>query len=86
MVFKTGANIEELKQDDCGLSTTARTVFCSTMAGGKYIVQVLPRAVILVRHANQEKLQHMPIVSDGQIVEATECDPFLVVLTSKTQL
>ena len=28
----------------------------------------------------------MPIVSDGQIVEAVECDPFLVVLTSKGTL
>ena len=86
MVFKTGANIEELKKDDCGLATTARTIFCSTMAGGKYIVQVLPRAVILVVHATQEKLQHMPIDLDGQIVEAAECDPFLVILTSKGTL
>ena len=83
MVFKTGANIEELKRDDCGLATTARTIFCSTMAGGRYIVQVLPRAVILVVQATQQKLQHMPIDLDGQIVEAVECDPFLVILTSK---
>ena len=63
MVFKTGANIEEVKRDDCGLATTARTIFCSTMAGGKYIVQVLPRAVILVRHENQEKLAKMKKVA-----------------------
>jgi hypothetical protein len=79
----SGANIEELKHEDCGLATTSRTVFCSTMADGKYIVQVLPRAVILVGHESQEKLQHMPIDLDGQIVEAVECNPYLSILTSK---
>ena len=86
MVFKTGANIEELKREDCGLATNARTIFCSTMQSGKYIVQVLPRAVLLIVQETQEKLQHMPIDLDGQIVEAVECDPFLAILSSKGSL
>lgn len=56
------------------------------MQCGKYIVQVLPRAVLLVVHETQEKLQHMPIDLDGQIVEAVECDPFLAILSSKGSL
>ena len=82
-VFKTGSSIEELKREECGLSTTARTVYCGTLNNGDYIVQVLPRAVILVNHENQEKLQHLPIDLDGVIAEAASCDPFLVIVTSK---
>ena len=82
-IFKTGSSIEELKREECGLSTTARTVYCSTLNNGDYIVQVLPRAVILVNHSTQEKLQHLPIDLDGVISEAASSDPYLVIVTSK---
>ena len=83
MIFKTGAQIEELKREDCGLSTTAKTIFCCTMSNGLYIIQVLPRAVILVQQQTQEKLQHMPMDLDGMIVQAACSDPFVAILTSK---
>jgi len=83
MIFKTGAQIEELKREDCGLSTTAKTIFCCTMSNGLYIIQVLPRAVILVQQQTQEKLQHMPMDLDGMIIQASSSDPFVAILTSK---
>ena len=86
MIFKTGSQIEELKREDCGLSTTAKTIYCCTLSNGQYIIQVLPRAVILVQQETQEKLQHMPMDLDGLIVEASSSDPFVAVLTSKGQL
>ena len=83
MIFKTGSQIEQLKRDECGLTTADKTVYCCTMNNGSYIIQVLPRAVILVDQNNQQKLQNMPIALDGVIVESASSDPFLVILTSK---
>lgn len=83
MVFKTGSILEELKKEDCGLATNAKTIFCSTLGDGRYIVQVLPRAVVLVDHETQETLQNMPFDLNGQIIQGVACDPYLVILASK---
>jgi cleavage and polyadenylation specificity factor subunit 1 len=83
MVFQTGAILEELKKEECGLATNAKTIFCSTIGNGKYIVQVLPRAVVLVDMDTQETIQNKPFDLSGQIVQAVACDPFVVILASK---
>jgi len=69
MVFQTGAILEELKKEECGLATNAKTIFCATIGNGKYIVQVLPRAVVLVDMDTQETIQNKPFDLSGQIIQ-----------------
>ena len=48
MVFKTGANIEEMKKEDCGLATNARTILCSTMQVGFVLARIFNFSVTWV--------------------------------------
>lgn len=82
MVLQTGQEINEL--DNSGFFTQGPTIFTGNMGNNKYIVQVCPNGVRLLKGSKQ--VQHLPLELSGPIIKASCADPYLVIMSTEGQL
>ena len=86
MVLQTGKEINEL--ENSGFFTKGPTVFACNMGNNKYIVQVSPRDVRLLKGKEQQQLIQLDkqLGVTSPVVKASCADPHLLVLTADGDL
>ncbi len=82
MILQTGQEINEL--DQSGFFTQGPTVFCCNMGANRYIVQVSPKDVRLLR--GRDQIQHLPLELSSPICRASAADPYLLVMTDAGEI
>ncbi|CAG5135896.1 unnamed protein product, partial [Candidula unifasciata] len=82
MVLQTGSEINEL--DHSGFSTQTSTVYVGNIGNKRYILQVCPASMRLLKGIKQ--IQHIPVDLGSSIQSCSVCDPYVVILGAEGQM
>ena len=77
VVFRTTNGDLDQISESSGLTIESPSIYVGNLCENKFIVQVCPQGIQLIK--NETQVQHIPSGADSDIVAASVCDPYIAV-------